>query len=272
MQGLESYLRRQTVDGFLPWAAQIGASLAFGLNVREVEACALRLDILPLRYQRNQQTISTRQQLALFESKVAVVGCGGLGGHVLDILARLGIGTLKAVDPDVFEEHNLNRQLLCTFSNLGRPKVEAAVERVTQINPAVQVIPFQRALDRTNGLEILRDMDVVVDALDNVPSRMDLAALCRDLSLPLVHGSIGGWYGQLTTQEAGDDTVQKIYGLLSKEQGVEATLGNPSFTPAAVAALQGAEVCKILLKQGTLLRNRILFVNLLDMEMITNEI
>jgi len=143
---------------------------------------------------------------------------------------------------------------------------------VEQINPVVRLLPVQKKLDRANGLEILRDMDVVVDGLDNLHSRMDLADLCKELSLSLVHGSIGGWYGQITTQEPGDDTVQKIYGSLKRERGVEETLGNPSFTPAVVAALQAAEVCKILLRKGTLLRNRMLFINLLDMEMVTNEI
>jgi len=272
MKTLKDFLRSRAVDGRLPWAAQLEAAKAFDLTAREVEASALNLNLLPRRYQRNQQTISTGQQLRLFQSNVAIIGCGGLGGYVLEILARLGIGTLKVVDPDVFEEHNLNRQVVCTFSNLGLPKVEAAVKRGEGINPAVRIFPVQKRLDRSSGREILRDMDVVVDGLDNVPARMDLAELCQQLSLPLVHGSIGGWYGQIATQAPGDDTVQKIYGSLKSQQGIEQILGNPPFTPAAVAALQAAEVCKILLKQGTLLRNRILFINLLDMEMVKNEI
>ncbi len=269
---LTDFLRSRAVDGFIPWAAQRKAAAAFDLTEREVEETALNLNLLPLRYRRNQQTISTDQQLRLFSSRVAVIGCGGLGGYVLEILARLGIGTLKAVDPDVFEEHNLNRQILCTFSSLGVPKVEVAARRLEEINPVVRLLPVQKKLNRINGREILRDMDVVVDGLDNVPSRMILADLCRELSLPLVHGSIGGWYGQIATQVAGDDTLRKIYGATDGQQGVEQTMGNPSFSPAAIAALQAAEVCKILLKEGALLRNRILFVNLLDMEMVKNEL
>jgi len=172
----------------------------------------------------------------------------GSGGHVQEILARLGVGMLKVVVPDVFEEHNLNRQILCTFSNLGLPKVDAAAVRGGQINPAVRILPVQKELDRSNGRDILQGMDVVVDGLDNIPSRRVLLDLCQELSLPLVHGS------------------------LKNERGIEQALGNPPFTPAVVAALQAAEVCKILLKEGTLLRNRILFVNLLDMEMVKNEI
>ncbi len=272
MQDLNAYLQRRSVDGLVPWSVQLEAAGEFDLTVREVEASALHLNLLPCRYRRNQQTISTGQQLRLFQSRVAIIGCGGLGGQVLELLARLGVGTLKVVDPDAFEEHNLNRQVLCTLSNLGTPKVEAAAKRAAQINPAVRLISLQKKLDQANGREILGDLDAVVDGLDNVPSRKILADLCDELSLPLVHGSIAGWYGQLTTQGPGESTVRKIYASLKGEQGVEQTLGTPAFTPAVVAALQAAEVCKILLQQGTLLRNRFLFVNLLDMEMTQNEI
>jgi len=248
MKDLENFLRCRAVEGILPWTVQREAAETFAFTVRDVEGFALNLGLLPLRYQRNQQTISTKQQLRLFQSNVAIIGCGGLGGHVLEILVRLGVGTLKVVDLDVFEEHNLNRQILCTFSNLGLPKVDAAAVRGGQINPAVRILPVQKELDRSNGRDILQGMDVVVDGLDNIPSRRVLLDLCQELSLPLVHGS------------------------LKNERGIEQALGNPPFTPAVVAALQAAEVCKILLKEGTLLRNHILFVNLLDMEMVKNEI
>ncbi len=272
MRDLNAFLRRRAVEGLLPWSVQCEAAGAFDLTVREVEVSALELNLLPCRYQRNRRTISTAQQLRLFQSRVAILGCGGLGGQVMEVLARLGVGTLKVVDPDVFEEHNLNRQVLCTLSNLGTPKAEAAAKRAAQINPAVRLLPVQEKLDRANGREILGDLDAVVDGLDNVPSRLDLADLCRDLSLSLVHGSIAGWYGQVSTQGLDDETVRKIYGSLKGEQGIEETLGNPAFTPAVIAAFQAAEVCKILLNQGTLLRNRILFVNLLEMEIITHEL
>ena len=82
-------------------------------------------------------------QLRLFRSRVAVIGCGGLGGYLIEQLARLGVGTLVLVDPDVFEEHNLNRQLLSSPAHLGIPKVDVARERVAAINPAVTVEPHR---------------------------------------------------------------------------------------------------------------------------------
>jgi molybdopterin/thiamine biosynthesis adenylyltransferase len=224
------------------------------------------LGLLPTRYQRNRQTISTSQQLTLFRSRVAVIGCGGLGGYVLEQLARLGVGTIIAVDPDVFEEHNLNRQLLATPASLGRAKVDAAVTRIAEINPAVTVIAHRIAYAPENGAKLLRGADLVVDALDSISTRLQLADSCAELGIPLVHGAIGGWYGQVTTQYPEDDTLQQIYRHWQEGKGVEQQLGNPAFTPAAVASIQVAEACKVLLGEGEPLRQRKLVINLLDME------
>ena len=107
---------------------------------------------------------------------------------------------------------------------------------------------------------------MVVDALDSIPTRLALANTCTEMDLPLVHGAIGGWYGQVVTQFPGDDTIQRLYAHWTQGKGVEQQLGNPSFTPALVASIQVAEVCKIVLGRGEKLRHRKLAVNLLDME------
>ena len=222
--------------------------------------------LLPARYQRNRQMISTAQQYQLLQSQVAVVGCGGLGGYVIEELARLGIGRLRVIDPDVFEEHNLNRQLLATIDNLGTSKAAAALKRVQDINPAVSVDPRQVAVGLDNGVELLTGMDVVVDAIDNISGRLELAQLCSQVDIPLVHGSIAGWFGQVSCIRPGQGTMQKLYANWTAGKGVESTFGNPSFTPAVVGSLQAAEVCKILLTQGGLLDERILSVDLLQMQ------
>jgi molybdopterin/thiamine biosynthesis adenylyltransferase len=185
---------------------------------------------------------------------------------VIEQLARLGVGTLVAVDPDVFEEHNLNRQLLSSPSDLGRSKVTLAAQRVAGINPAVTVIPHGVAFTPANGAELFAGVQLVVDALDSIPVRLELAAVCAGLDLPLVHGAIGGWYGHVTTQFPGEETIQKVYANWVAGKGVEQQLGNPSFTPAVVASLQVAEVCKLLLGELPLLRGRMLSVDLLSME------
>ena len=266
MEQLQIFLRGHADGDLVSWSAQVEAARRFELPFCRVEEEALTLGLLPARYQRNRQGISVQQQRTLFRSRVAVIGCGGLGGYIIEELARLGVGTIIAIDPDVFEEHNLNRQILSTPATLGRPKVEAAAARVAEINPAVTVAKFQVFYSCKNGEELLHDADVVVDALDSIPTRLALAETCAELDVPLVHGAIGGWYGQVATQYPGDDTIQRLYGRWVEGKGVEQQLGNPSFTPAVIASIQTAEVCKILLGVGEPLRNRKLFINLLDME------
>jgi molybdopterin-synthase adenylyltransferase len=266
MESMQDFLNSRASGDLLPWTAQSEAAAHFNVPFEAVEELALVLGLLPARYQRNRQTISTSQQLALFRSRIAVIGCGGLGGYVLEQMARLGVGTIVAVDPDVFEEHNLNRQLLATPATLGRAKVDAAVVRIAEINPAVTVIAHRTAYGPANGAELLRGSDLVIDALDSISTRLELSDSCADLGLPLVHGAIGGWYGQVTTQYPGDDTLQQIYRHWQEGKGVEQQLGNPAFTPAAVASIQVAEACKVLLGEGETLRRRKLVINLLDME------
>lgn len=257
----------EKADGkLLSWVDQRELMAQFELDCATAEGLILQSGYLPARYQRNQQMISTEQQLKLHQSKVAVVGCGGLGGYVLEELARLGVGQIVAIDPDVFEEHNLNRQLLSTIDQLGVEKNLAAVQRIAVINPAVRVSPITAAFSKENGSEMLEDVELVIDAVDNIPTRLELAEICSRLKLTLVHGAIAGWYGQVVTVEPGDGALQRLYANWSGGKGVEAGIGNPSFTPALVASLQVAEACKLLLGQGEILRNKMLSVNLLDMQ------
>ncbi|MCK5199158.1 MAG: ThiF family adenylyltransferase, partial [Spirochaetales bacterium] len=219
MDKLKDYLLSRTKDNLLPWSVQQRASNLFDMTYAEVEENALQMGILPVRYKRNRQTISTEQQLCLFRSRVAVIGCGGLGGYIIEGLVRLGVGCILAADPDVFEEHNLNRQILCSIDVIGRPKVEVAVERAAKINPAVDVIPITDKVTGENR-ELLKGINAVVDALDSIDGRLKLAGLCRELEIPFIHGSIAGWYGQIATQFPGDDTIEKIFARFTKGTGV----------------------------------------------------
>ena len=266
MERLSDYFREHAEGDLLPWPCQVEAARRFHLSLAQVEEAILEEGLLPARYQRNRQCIGTGQQLQLFHSRVAVIGCGGLGGYVIEELARLGVGEIIAVDHDVFVEHNLNRQILASPGSLGCAKVEVAQQRVEKINPAVTLVPIAQALTRTNGRDLLDAAHVAVDALDSVAARLDLAEVCEELAIPLVHGAIGGWYGQVATQFPGDRSLQKIFANRENGQGAEKQLGNPSFTPAVVASLEVAEVCKILLGTGSLLRHRKLTLDLLNME------
>jgi molybdopterin-synthase adenylyltransferase len=266
MEDLPAFLKLSSPGGFLPWSEELEAVRRFGVTPAEVEGAALALGIMPERYRRNMATISTDQQGQLLKSTVAVIGCGGLGGYLIEELARVGVGAIRAVDPDVFEEHNLNRQILATIPFLGRPKVEAAKARVADINPATEVIPLNVALTADNGRELLSGVDVAADALDSVDSRLILSALCAEMGISLVHGSIAGWYGQVLTQPKGEYTLERIFERARGAKGIEVELGNPAFTPAVIASLQVAEVVKVLLGEGTPLTGRMLFIDLLTMK------
>ncbi len=266
MSDLDDFLKEHASGDLVAWSAQKAAAERFKLTLGQIEAAILESELLPARYQRNRQTVSTAGQLQLFRSRVAVIGCGGLGGYVIEELARLGVGQIVAIDPDRFEEHNLNRQLLSSPAALGEAKVAAAARRVGEINPAVQLTPVEKAFAPDNGRELLAGASVVVDALDSIAVRLELADTCSAMEIPLVHGAIGGWFGHLATQLPGDDTLRQIYRSWNSGKGIEQQYGNPSFTPAVVASLEVAEVCKLLLGQGELLRNRQLTIDLLTME------
>ena len=264
LSALQQFVKGRAEGDLLPWSAQVEASRRFGVSVADVELGALEAGVLPKRYQRNRTTISVEDQLVLFRSRAGVIGCGGLGGYIVEELSRVGVGHLALVDPDVFEEHNLNRQLLSSPELVGTAKVEAARARVAAVNPAVTVAASRVALSAGNARELLAGCSIVVDALDNVLTRRELAATCRELSVPFVHGAIAGWFGQVSVQMPGGD-ILPLLRPTAEGKGVETTLGNPSFTPAVVASLQAAEAVKVLLGRGRPLVSRVLLADLLEM-------
>ncbi len=146
------------------------------------------------RYERNRETISAAEQERLASARVMVVGAGGLGGHVLEGLVRLGVDHLMVCDPDAIEPSNLNRQLLALESTLGRPKVEAARERVQAINSAVDLRTWQAAFPIPELMDALASCDVVVDCLDSIEARQVLEQHCHSAGVPLVYGSVAGSY------------------------------------------------------------------------------
>jgi molybdopterin/thiamine biosynthesis adenylyltransferase len=218
------------------------------------------------RYKRNVKTLSKAENEKLKDFRVCVIGCGGLGGYNIEMLGRLGIGHITAVDGDVFDETNLNRQLLSDESSLGMSKADKAVKRMEVVNSGIEVISIKEMFTEKNGREILEGHDVVVDSLDSIKSRMLLQQLCEELEIPLVHGAIAGWYGQVCTILPGDRTLNFIYRDRNENKGVERELGNPSFTPAQVSSIQVSEVVKLLIGRGELLRNKILFIDMLNQE------
>lgn len=231
---------------------------------KEVEMTALKQGIIPRRYLRNIGTIGVDGQMKLLQATVAVIGVGGLGGTVIELLARQGIGHLIIIDDDHFAEENLNRQIMSTERNLGEYKVIVAAKRVKEINSATGVTTFQERLTIDNARRLLNGVRVVVDGLDNLPSRLVVEQACRQLAIPYVYASIAGFSGQLMTIFPGDLGLCSLYGLSSNsmpEQGIETEIGNPPATPAMIATLEVQEVVKIITGIGTPIRNQILLVD-----------
>lgn len=246
----------------LSLAAEREIATAFGLSPREVQLAALELRILPKRYQRSLGTVGWEGQRTLLNATVGVVGAGGLGGYIIEGLARMGVGRLVVVDGDVFDEHNLNRQLLSSEANLGTSKAEAAAARARAINAAVEVRPVMAMLDEENGPRLLRGVDLVLDALDSLPARFALESTARRLGIPMIHGAIAGYIAQVMTVFPEDEGLALIYGRGKRpEKGVEVVLGNPAATPMLCAALEVQEAIKVLLGAGELLRNRLLTID-----------
>ena len=234
------------------------------IPAKEVEITALKQGIIPWRYLQNIGTISLDGQIKLLRSTVAVVGAGGLGGTIIELLARQGIGHLIIIDNDCFTERDLNRQIMSTEENLGEYKVTVAAKRAGEINSAIKVTTFRERLTEENAQKLLGGAQVVVDGLDNLPSRLVVEQACRQLAIPYVYASIAGFSGQLMTifpEDVGLSSLYESYSDTMPEQGIETKIGNPPATPAMIAALQVQEVVKIITGVGTPTRNQILLVD-----------
>lgn len=195
-----------------------------------------------MRYSRNIPALSAAECTALQSKTVAVIGCGGLGGYLIEYLARIGIGTIRCVDGDVFEESNLNRQLLSTSSLLGANKADTAAQRVRAINENVQAVAHPVFLDESNAQVLIAGCDAVLDALDSIPARKVLAKACEAESIPLIYGAIQGWVAQAAICMPGEKLMEKLY----PEDTVIKDKSVLSFTPALCAAMQTSLCVKLL--------------------------
>ncbi len=214
------------------------------------------------RYIRNLGALTEQECAALRTKTVFVAGCGGLGGYLIEMLLRLGVGEIHAADGDAFEASNLNRQLLSSPSSLGKPKAEAAAMRAELVNPDVRFAAVPQFVTEENAAELIRGSDAVLDALDNIQARRTLARACAEADIPLIHGAICGWSAQAAVVMPGDDLIEKIY-----PEGVSlSSKASLSFTPPFCAALQIA-LCTRLLTGRPLETGRLYMADLLDMEL-----
>ncbi len=237
-----------------------------GLHVKKVEITCLDNGIVPTRYLRNQESVKPDDQIRLLNAKVAVIGLGGLGGLVVETLARIGVGHLTLVDGDVFEDHNLNRQLMSTHSAIGLSKALTAAKRVNEVNTAVQVVIHDSFMTAENAATLVNDCDVVVDCLDNINTRFDLEKAAKRIGIPMVSAAIAGVTGHVTTIFPEDTGLALIYGsrqTIRETKGAETILGCLPQAVFLISAVESSEVIKLILGQPQgLLRNKLWVVDL----------
>jgi molybdopterin/thiamine biosynthesis adenylyltransferase len=239
----------------------------FDQSLRRVEQSALEMAIIPERYIRNVASLSPEDQHRLLDCSVCVVGVGGLGGSVAEMLARIGVGRLRLVDGDRFEESNLNRQRFADTASLDKPKAQIAREAIAAINPAVEVTALTEYLTTDNGPAIIGDADIAIDCLDSLPARLSLQTVCRNKQIPMVSAAVAGMSGQITVFYPEDEGLAALYGDLSAaaDRGAETTLGNLPFAVTMLASLECSEAVKILLGRPQTLHGRLLIFDLTDL-------
>ena len=214
------------------------------------------------RYIRNLGALTEAECALLREKTVLVAGCGGLGGYLIEMLLRLGVGEIRAADGDCFEASNMNRQLLSAPSLLGRSKAETAAERAASVNPDVRFVAVPEFVTETNVDRLIHGCDAVLDALDNIASRLLLAKACAEAQIPMIHGAICGWSAQAAIVLPGDGMMDWIY----PEGAALKSKASLSFTPPFCAALQTA-LCVRLLTGREVEAGKLYVADLQDMEL-----
>ncbi len=224
-----------------------------------------------LRYARHLALpqMGLEGQKRLKDARVICVGAGGLGSPLALYLAAAGVGTLGMVDFDTVDLTNLQRQLLHGTRDVGRPKLDSAVDRLSDVNPHVRVIAHEARLTSENALAVLADYDVVIDGTDNFPTRYLVNDACVMLGKPNVYGSVFRWEGQASVfATPGAPCYRCLFreppppGLVPNcaEGGVLGVL------PGIIGSVQAMETVKILLGVGETLAGRLLIFDALHME------
>lgn len=227
-----------------------------------------KTDYFYKRYARHFRIpeIGKEGQEKLCNSKVLVIGAGGLGCPALLYLAAAGIGTLGIVDSDIVEETNLQRQILHFCSFIGRPKTESAHFTLKNFNPHIKVNTYQLRLNKDNILDIFKEYDLVIDGSDNFTTRYLINDACVFLKKPYIHGSIFRFEGQLTSFYSPYTACYRCLYPMPPSQNLTPNCeeaGVIGVLPGVIGVLQAAEAIKIILNIGDVLYNKLLYFNTL---------
>jgi molybdopterin/thiamine biosynthesis adenylyltransferase/rhodanese-related sulfurtransferase len=222
------------------------------------------------RYQRHLLVpeVGEEGQQKLLASKVLLLGAGGLGSPAALYLAAAGVGTLGIVDMDVVDESNLQRQILHNLDRIGERKVDSAKKTLTLLNPDVNVVTYDRRLDASNIEEIIAGYDVIIDGADNFPVRYMLNDASVKLGIPVVHGSIFRFEGQVTVFDPKSGPTYRD--MLPEPPPAElapscAEAGVLGALPGIIGTIQAVEALKLLLGVGDSLVGRYLTFDALEM-------
>ena len=210
-----------------------------GLPDREAMARLLSFNIWPERFRRNFGLFSAQDMARLLRSRILVLGCGGLGGHAAELLARMGAGFLRLVDNDVFDESNLNRQRFCTESVLGRPKALVLQQALVDVASHLDVEAVQLEADEHNLPDLVRGVDVALDCLDTIAAKTALENACLAAGVPFVHGSVLRDEGFAYVNGGPTPRLAELYpqGQSGDELAQARREGVGTLAPAAVACL-----------------------------------
>lgn len=195
----------------------------------------------------------------LFQARVLVAGVGGLGCTVSSLLTRMGIGQLYLVDRGVVDEPDLNRQILYDRFDLGRKKVDVAKEKLSRINPQIQILTFDLNL---NFEFCLPKVDVAVDCLDNFESKFVLDRLCEMKRIPLIHAGVQDFCGQVSTILPDSTRLRRLFSMAPKDETIK-----QAYPPlvSLIASLQVHEVTRLLCGEAPAFAGKIFLVDLSSM-------
>lgn len=222
------------------------------------------------RYQRHLSLpeVGEKGQQKLLEAKVLLLGAGGLGSPAAMYLAAAGVGTIGIIDMDVVDESNLQRQVIHNTERVGQRKVDSARQTITSLNPDVNVVTFDTRLGADNILELLSGWDAVIDGADNFPSRYLLNDASVKLGIPVVHGSIFRFEGQVTIFDPLQGPTYRDYVPVPPPPELApscAEAGVLGVLPGVIGSIQALETIKVILNLGDSLRGRILAFDALEM-------
>jgi molybdopterin/thiamine biosynthesis adenylyltransferase len=233
-----------------------------GISPRSAQIEALQCKIIPLRYAKNFRALTLAEQRKLCEGRVLICGGGGIGGVLVNLLARAGVGTLRLVDGGVFVSSNLNRQWFCDTHALSRPKAEVAGECVRAINPLIEVEVFPTLMDENNAGSFIEGVDLVMDTLDILTGSFLLAEAAKHVQVPFIHAAANGWWGQISTFLPGSFfDLHDVYGQETEQDPAVSMMGALGPAPAVIGSLVAFEAIRLLSGRNSAYADHLLYLD-----------